>query len=170
MRKEKQLLFDEIEQNVSSAQGIIVTKYAQINPELSWSFRQELQKTGANFEVVKKRIFHKVSNEQKIDIPLEQMEGHIGIIYAGKDTIETTKAVFNFSKDNNNILEVVAGYFDQTVYGPSEMETISKMPSENEIKSQIIGLLETVPSQIVTIIQNLLTSPIHCLKNKAEQS
>ena len=66
MRKEKQLLLDEIKEQLEKSQSMIITKYHRIDPSLSWEFRGELKKAGSDYEVVKKRIFLKAAKKQAL--------------------------------------------------------------------------------------------------------
>lgn len=170
MRSEKQLLFHEIKDDVTSSKGIIVTNYKQIEPNQSWEFRQSLNNVGASLEVVKKRIFVKVAQDCGIDVTHDQLDGHIALILSGKDTIETTKTIFDFSKKNNELFGVLFGFFDERLYSPSEMKTLSTLPSQQEIRAQLLGLFEAPAQQTLGVIHSLLTSVIHCLENKAEKS
>lgn len=169
MRKEKQLLLDEIKDQITSSGAMIVTRYRHFAPDLSWSFRSDLKKNKGTFEVVKKRVFLKAAKEAGISINISELEGHIGLIFAQGDGIETTKTVFDFIKNNEGSLGVICGRFDNQLYSSDKVEALSKLPSKNEMRSQLLGLFEAPISQTLSVMESLLTSVLHCLENKSQK-
>ncbi|MBI3508142.1 MAG: 50S ribosomal protein L10, partial [Chlamydiia bacterium] len=59
MRKEKQLLLNEIKEKIDGAKAIFVTRYEKLEPNTSWQLRDRLHQAGCLFEVVRKRVFLK---------------------------------------------------------------------------------------------------------------
>jgi len=169
MRKEKQLLLDEIKEQIASSQSLIVTQYHRIAPNLSWDFRSELKKSGGNYEVVKKRIFVKAAKEAGVDLPDESLQGHIGLVLADDDGIAATKTVFDFAKDNKGALDVLCGFYENKFYTKEQTEALSKLPSKDEMRAQLLGLFEAPMSQTLSVMQSLLTSVMYCLDNKVKE-
>lgn len=169
MRKEKQLLLDEIKEHIASSQSLIVTQYHGIAPNLSWNFRSELKKSGGNYEVVKKRIFVKAAKEAGVDLPEESIQGHIGLVLASDDGITATKAVFDFAKDHKGALDVLFGFYENKFYTKEQTEALSQLPSKDEMRAQLLGLFEAPMSQTLSVMQSLLTSVMYCLENKIKE-
>ena len=168
MRAEKQFLLDEISEKLSS-KALILTRYQGLGPNVSYALRNELAKTGGAFSVVHKRVFLKAVAEKGIPIGKDELQGHIGIVSAGEDYVQTTKALYGFTKEHEGILEVIAGYFDGRLCNAKEVSAISKLPSEKEMRAQLVGLFEAPMSQMLSVMEALLTSVIHCLENKSKQ-
>lgn len=169
MRKEKQLLLDDIENMIKDSGSFIITDYHELTPNLSWEFRNELRKNNATFEAVKKRIFIKAIKNIGIDCSIEELKGHIGIVLADGDGIDATKSVFDFTKANKGFLDVLCGYFENRIYSSEEVKQLSKLPGKEEMRAQFLGLLEAPMSQTLAVIESLLTSVIHCLENKSQK-
>ncbi len=112
MRPEKQLLLDEIKQKLDGAKAFVLTRYTNLEPNISASFRQTLGKSGGSFEVVRKRIFLKAAQAAGIALDQKLLEGHIGIVFADVDAVQTTKAFFQFSGENENLFHVLGGQFE----------------------------------------------------------
>ncbi|NGX46428.1 MAG: 50S ribosomal protein L10 [Chlamydiae bacterium] len=168
MRSEKQLLLDEVKEKLSSAKALIFTQNIGLNPNLSYNLRCKLAETGGGYSVVHKRVFLKAAAEQGIVLEKDQLQGHIALVYAMEDSIETTKALYGFAKENKGFIEILAGYFDGRVCGPSDVTAISKLPSQDEMRAQLLGLFEAPMSQTLSVMESLLTSVIHCLENKSK--
>lgn len=166
MRKEKQLLLDEIKHKIESSTALLVTSYDKLSPTLSWDFAQELRKKDSSYEVVKKRIFIKAAQEAGVTLADESLEGNIGVVFIKGDTTDTTKTVFQFNKEREQFLKVLSGNFEGTVYSAEEVQALSTLPSKDEMRAQFLGLLEAPMAQTLSVMQSLLTSVMHCLENK----
>ena len=46
MRKEKQLLLNEIKEKIDASTAMIVTRYDKLEPNMSWRLRDQLGKVG----------------------------------------------------------------------------------------------------------------------------
>ncbi|MBS0648772.1 MAG: 50S ribosomal protein L10 [Verrucomicrobia bacterium] len=168
MRQEKQLLLDDIKGKISQAKGFVLARYSKMDPNLASQFRTALHETGGDFEVIRKRILLKAADAAGCTIDRALLEGHIGVIFADQDLFQTTKAVFKFKAENEEVLDVIGGRFEGKLYSAQDMEAISKLPTKQEMQAQFLGLLEAVPSQLLAVIDALLTSVGHALDNKSK--
>ncbi len=169
MRQEKQLLLDEMKDQIDKYQSFVIMQYAGLSANGANDLRVAVANTGGEIEVMRKRILVKAAKEAGVELDLSELEGHIGMVFAGEDPIETTKIIFKFSKDNDNALSVIGGRFDGQLYGAKDVEMLSKLPGKDEMRAQLLGTLEAPMSQTVSVMQSLLTSIMYCLENKSKQ-
>lgn len=166
MRQEKQLLLDDIRDKIAESKGFILTRYRKMNPNMASQFRFDLHKAGGDFEVMRKRILLKAAEAAGLTLDAAQLEGHIAVVFSMQDLLQTAKAVFKFKTDNEEVLEVIGGRFEGKLYSAKDVEALSKLPTKPEMQAQLLGLFEAVPSQLLGVIDALLTSTLHCLDNK----
>jgi large subunit ribosomal protein L10 len=169
MRSEKQLLLDDLKNRINKSEAMIVTKYDRFGPTASWNFSKKLHEFGGDFEVVKKRIFAKAMKECGMEINVNELEGHIGVVFVEKDAIGAAKATYDFSKENENLFKILSGKFEGKLCSSGDMEYISTLPSENEMKSQMLALFESPMSQLLSVIESSMTGVMFCLENKSKQ-
>ncbi|MBI2743493.1 MAG: 50S ribosomal protein L10 [Chlamydiales bacterium] len=170
MRPEKQLLLDEIKQKIDSSKAFVLTKYSRLSPNVSAHFRQSLGKSGGSFEVVRKRILIKAAQAAGISLDGETLKGHIGVVFADADVVQTTKAFYEFSKENAEVFQVLGGQFEGKIVSAKDVEQISKLPSQLEMRAQFLATLEAPLGQTLAVMQALLTSVIYCVENKSQSS
>ena len=170
MRPEKQLLLDEIEGKIKDSKAVIVTKYQKLSPDISWKLSNLAASKNCYFEAVKKRILKKALEKQGITMTMDQLPGHIGLFLMNCDPMEGTKLLFNFKKENGNIFEFISGQFEDKKYSSLELETLAKLPSMNEMRSQLLSIFEAPMTQTLSIMQNVLTGVPYCLENKSQKS
>ena len=168
MRPEKQLLLDEIKSKMDASHGMIVTSYQQLGPQISWNLCKQLSENDSLFEVVKKRIFLKATQEMGLPFTVQELKGHVGIVFISGDVSAAAKTIFQFSKENDDIISVLTGRIDGDICSSKDLEALSKLPSKDEMRAQFLGLIESPMSQTLAVMDSLLTSIIHCLENKSK--
>lgn len=169
MRNEKQFLLDEIKDQIDQFRSFVIMRYLGLKANSANAFRRDIAQMGGNVEVVRKRVLVKAAEAAGVSLDLNALEGHIALVFAGMDPIETTKVVFKYSKETNEAIKVIGGRFDGQLYGASQVEMLSKLPGKQEMRAQLLGTLEAPMSQTLAVMEALLTSVAYCLDNKSKQ-
>lgn len=169
MRDEKQFLLDEIKDQLADSSAFVLTSYQGISPNLTEEFRAAVYETGGLFKVVKKRVFLKAAEEAGVSVDKESLKGHIGIIYSGEDTVATTKAIYKFTKDNAGLMEVLGGLFEGKMCSPDDFKEISKLPSQEQMRAEFLGVLEAPMSGTVGAMEALLSGLVSCIDQKSQK-
>jgi large subunit ribosomal protein L10 len=170
MRKEKQLLLDEIKGNFEDFDSFVIFNYLGLTANAVGQFRRQVSILGGNLEMVRKRVLIKAAENIGIKLDLEALPGHIGIVFAGNDPIETAKVVFKFKEENaTKTLDVLGGRFDGKMYNGGDVEKLSKLPSKDEMRAQLLSVFEAPLSQTLSVMEAIVTSVVYCLDNKSKQ-
>jgi len=169
MRREKQFLLDEIKEQLEGSSTFLLTSYQRMDPNLTSEFRLSIFETGGLFKVVKKRVFLRAVAELGISVDTETLKGHIGIVYTGKDTVATTKVIYKFTTDHKGLIEVLGGMFEGKLCSPKDFNEISKLPSQEQMRAEFLGLLEAPMSGTVGAIEALLGGVVSCIDQKAQK-
>lgn len=168
MRHEKQLLLDEVREQISQNSSFVIMSYAGLKANDANLFRTDIAKAGGSVEVLRKRILLKAAEAVGIVLNIEDLPGHIGLVFAGSDPLETAKLVFKFRQDKNKVVDVIGGRFDGQLYNAAQMEMLSQLPSKDEMRAQLLATFEAPLSQTLAVFEALLTSVPHCLENKCQ--
>lgn len=169
MRKEKQLLLDEVKNQISQFDSFVIMRYLGLSANKANEFRREVAKGGGSVEIVRKRVLIKAAEAAGIVLDLATLPGHIGLVFAGKDPVETTKLVFKFSQENEKTIEVIGGRFEGQLYGADKVEMLSKLPGKDGMRALLLATLEAPMAQVLAVMEALLTSVVYCLDNKSKQ-
>lgn len=170
MRSEKQLLKQEITGKIERFDSFVIMQYKRFKANVANAFRRELkQKSGGEFEIVRKRVLLKAAEDAGISLDLSSLPGHIGVVFLGTDPIETTKIVFKFSQENEKVFGVLGGRFEGQYYTGEDVEKLSKLPSKDEMRAQFLSTLEAPMAQTLAVMDAVLSSVVYCLDNKTKQ-
>lgn len=169
MIKEKQLLLDEITQKIDPSVGFILTSYSTINANAMADFREKLVSAGGSFFAVKKRVFRKAAQAMDLKYELGELEGHLGLVVVEGSFLDATKALCAFSGENKEAIKILGGHFEGKKCSAGDVEQISKLPNQAEMRAQFLGLLEAPMSQTLATLEAIITSVIYCLDNKTKK-
>ena|SRR3990167_3377717 len=161
MRKEKQLLLNEMKEKIDASTAMLVTRYSKLEPNVSWKLRDLLGKSGNLFEVVQKRVFLKATEQSGIALDESKLEGHIGVVFITKDdAIKSAKAVLKFSEDHEGIMTVLYGQIEGKIIPGTEVEALSKLPGLDEMRAIMIGLFTSPMSQMLSVMEAAMAGPL----------
>ncbi len=170
MRKEKEYLLDAIDAQIKGSGSFVLMSYQGLSANLANDFRCEVEKMGGTVQMVRKRLLVKAAKGLGFEIQLEQLPGHIGVVQGGTDVLETTKYLFRFGKDHENMVNVIGGSFEGELHDAATMKQLSELPSKDEMRAQFLATLEAPLSQTLSTMQALLCSVLYCLENKSQKN
>ena len=170
MRPEKQLLLDEIHDQIKAYASFVILSYKGFTANVANDFRSEMIGLNCQYEVVRKRLLLKAAEKLDIGLTPQQIPGHIGLLLLDDDSIDALKKVFDYQKDLSNAVEVIGGHFNGQLLDAQEVEQMSKLPTKNEMRAQFLGLLEAPMAQTLSTMEALVCSVIYCLDNKAKEA
>lgn len=169
MRQDKQLLLNEIQDQIDHYGSFVMMRYENLNANKANGFREEVKKLGGTVEVMRKRILIKAAEAAGVSLELKALPGHIGLVYAMDDPIEMTKLVIKFGADNGKTIEVIGGRIDGQLYNAADVNALSKLPGKNEMRAQLLSVFEAPMAETLSVMQALLSSVVYCLDNKVKQ-
>lgn len=170
MRRDKQLLLDEIQGQIANTDSFVVMRYLKLTANKANAFRKEVAKLGGNVGVMRKRVLVKAAEAAGVPLNVKDLPGHIGLVYAMKDPLELTKLVVRFGEENDKTIEVVGGRIDGQLYNAADVNALSKLPGKDEMRAQLLSVFEAPMAQTLAVMDALLSSVVYCLDNKAKAS
>ena len=136
--------------------------------------RAQLRPLKCRHAVVKNSLVRYALKGAGIDgVDPKMLKGPVGLIVADNDDpVAPAKVIATLAKKFPQ-LKVRAGYVSQKWMTPADCETLSKLPSKQELMGKIVGLLYTLVSQPVAIAQaptRDMVLVVKALENKLKES
>lgn len=151
LRSQKKDFVAEIETICKESSAVIFTHYHGLTVSQITELRRKLRDNDANFKVVKNTLFKIAAKNANVEIDESMNKGPIAIAYS-KDPVGAAKGIVEFSKKNDS-LKLIAGVVDNAVMDVNAIKTLSKLPSLDELRGKIIGLLQAPASKLASISQ-----------------
>ena len=151
MSKEaKKNYVEEMKKNFSSNDSVMITQYQGLNVNELDALRNELRSKGILFKITKNRIT-KIAIKETEKKDLEKYFTGPTAAAISSDPISTAKILTKFSKANKK-LKIVAGYMDGKVLDDKEVSIIATLPTLDEARAKIVGILTAPAQKIVSIL------------------
>ena len=151
MNKEsKKNYVEEMKKNFTSNESVMIAQYQGLNVTELDELRKELRDKGILFKITKNRIT-KIAIK---DTPVKDLEKYFtGPTAAAisSDPITTAKILTKFAKSHEK-LKIVAGFMDGKVLDQKEVAIIATLPSLEEARAKIVGILATPAQKLVSIL------------------
>ena len=151
MRAEKQFLVDEVAAQLAASNYLLLANFTGVTVANSTSVRDQLRVLGAEYHIVKNSILNIAAKQANLPDLAAHLTGHTALVTGGNNPTGVAKVLVTFFKDFSK-LEVKAGVLDAKLLTKAEVEALSKLPSLDGIRAQLLSLLSTPASQIVRLL------------------
>ena len=143
----------KLAEKMKEAKIILLTDYRGISVADVTGLRATLRKSNSEYRVIKNNITKRAFAEAKIEGLEEMLEGPTAVIMNNEDYLETAKAIYNYSKENE-FYKIKGGVIEGKVMTAEEIITLAKLPSREQLLSMLAGaLLGTISKFAVAIDQ-----------------
>jgi len=151
MNKEaKKNYIEEMKKNFSSNEAVMIAQYQGLNVTELDELRKQLREKKILFKITKNRITKLALK----DSPVKDLEKYFTGPTAtamSSDAITTAKILTKFAKSHVN-LKIVAGFMDGKVLDEKEVAIIATLPSLEEARASIVGILAKPAQNLISIL------------------
>ena len=149
-REQKELFVKNLKSILSENSLVLVFHYRGMSMTDMTDLRVKSFNSGCNIKVTKNRLT-KLALEGTDKSELSELfDGPTAIAYSN-DPVELTKLLTNFAKNNSNLV-ILGGIMDNDILTVEKIEILSKLPSLEEIRAQLIGLISSPAQKIASVL------------------
>jgi len=167
MRPEKQFLVDEINSHLDKSDYVFVADYKRATvPDIA-SLRGQLAEEEAEFHVIKNNILKVAAKGRGFPELDEHLTGQNAIVIGGKNPSGVAKVLNKFFAKEDKI-EVKVGVLSNQRLGSDEVVALSKLPSIEALRAQLLGLLSQPAQQLVFVLNAVPQNVLNVLQAKVD--
>ena len=148
-QKEEQLAF--LKEAMANVEGMVLTSLKGLNVGEVTDLRRRLRAENVQLKVIKNTLAKKAFAETELSALADDFAGETAIAWSSEDAVAPAKIVMNFKKDKPDFI-VKAGFVSGERIDGDGVAQLSKLPSLDELRSKILGLLQAVPQKLVAQI------------------
>lgn len=135
----------------ASANSVVVTHYSGLSVAQLTQLRVDMAQAGAGFKVIKNRLA-KRALDGTVKTPMSDLlMGPTAIAYSD-DPVAAPKVVIDFAKKNEKLV-VIGGMMGETVLDPDGVKALASLPSLDELRGKIVGLLNAPATKVAGVLQ-----------------
>jgi len=150
-RTEKEELVSQMHQVFEDTSIVVVAHYSGLTVAEMGELRTQVRDAGANFKVTKNRLTRLALDGTKFKGIEDLFSGPTAIAYSD-DPVAAAKATVNFAKTNEKLV-VLGGALGEDILDVNAIKSLATLPSLDEIRGTIVGLLNAPATKIAGILQ-----------------
>ena len=148
-RAEKEIEIKELADRFANDELVVITHYSGMTVKQMSELRTELRKEGASFKVTKNTLAKVAIKGTKFEGIGEMLKGPTGVA-SSKDPFAAARIAYNFAKKNDKLV-ILGGAMGDKILDAKGVEMIAKLPTLNELRSKIVGLLQAPARNLVGV-------------------
>jgi large subunit ribosomal protein L10 len=166
-RTEKAELIETLQSTLSEAASVVVTHQTGLTVAESSDLRARMRAAGAGFKVTKNRLTKLALQGTKYENITELFSGPTAM-GTSTDPVAAAKVLVSFAKENDK-LTVVGGSLDGKVLDKAGVEALATLPSLDELRGKLVGLLVAPASQLARLSQAPAGKLARVIQARADQ-
>ena len=149
-REQKEIFIKNLKTILSENSLVLVFHYRGMSMTDMTELRVQSFNSGCNIKVTKNRLTKLALEGTDKSELTELFDGPTAIAYSN-DPVQLTKLLTNFAKNNSNLV-ILGGIMDNEILTVEKIEILSKLPSLEEIRAQLIGLVNSPAQKIASVL------------------
>jgi large subunit ribosomal protein L10 len=150
-RAEKEGFVSDIRDELSKSSTVIaVNRSFGITVGEMTKLRRDMRDAKSNFKVLKNTLARIAIKDSALEQLSSCFEGPTALAYSNSP-VEMSKVVSEFAKTNERFT-ILGGVMDGKFISPEGIKELASLPSLDELKARIVGLLQAVATKIVRTI------------------
>ena len=149
-KEQKKSYIADIANQFENSKAVMVTHYQGLTmPQLD-ELRSKMREHGIIFKITKNRITKLALEKTKCKELTNLFTGPTAVAF-GEDAIMSARILSKFAKEHEN-LKLIGGIMDNEVLDQAGVEKVANLPTLDEARANIIGILNASASKIVSIL------------------
>ena len=150
-RKQKEELVESLHKTFLNSQSVIVTHINGLTVSETTNLRSSMRNSNCKFKVTKNKIVKLALKNTKFE-HLDSLFTGPTAIGSSEDAIAPAKVLVDFTKESEKI-KIIGGGFETKSLSVDEINNLASLPSLDEVRSKLVGLLMAGPTKLVRTIK-----------------
>ena len=150
-KAKKAEVVEDLNSVFSKAGSVVVAHYSGMTVAQMSDLRQRMGAAGASFRVAKNRLAVRALKGTPIEGIAHLFKGPTGIAVSD-DPVAASKVAAAYAKDNDKLV-ILGGSVGTTELDAAGVKALATLPSLDELRGKIVGLLVAPATKIAGIVQ-----------------
>ena len=149
-RKQKEELVESLHETFLKSQSVIVTHISGLTVSETTNLRSKMRDAHCKFKVTKNKMVKLALKKTKFE-HLDSLFTGPTAIGSSEDAIAPAKVLVNFTRESEKI-KIIGGGVETKSLSIEEINNLASLPSLDEVRSKLVGLLMAGPTKLVRTI------------------
>jgi large subunit ribosomal protein L10 len=167
LRAEKAQVIDDLNEVFAKTGVVVLTHYKGLTVAEITDLRGRIRAAGASFRVTKNKLAQRAVDGTPFAVMAPLFTGPTAIAFSN-DPTAAPRIVAEFGKKNDK-LQIIGGGLSGSLLDAASVRALAELPSLDELRAKLIGLLNTPASRLVGLLQAPGGQIARVLAARAEQ-
>ena len=167
-RSEKAAVIEAIKARAEKAPFTVLTDFKGMSVEELTNLRVSLRKAGGEYHVVKNTLARIALTDGTHAAIKDKFHDNCGVAFGYDDPVAVAKALSDFAKQSK-LFELRCASLDGKALDAAQIDALAKLPGREQLLGQLLGTMNAVPTNFVSLFANLLRGLLYALKGIEEQ-
>jgi large subunit ribosomal protein L10 len=130
---------------------IVVAHYAGMTVAQMTDLRRRVKEAGGTVKVAKNRLAKLALRDTSAAGMADLFKGPTCVAYS-KDPVAAAKVTVTYSRENDKLV-ILGGAMGQTVLDPNGVKALADLPSLDELRAKLIGLIQAPMVKITRVVK-----------------
>ena len=153
-RAQKEAAVDDLKDRFGRATGVFVADYRGLTVDQVNHLRVKVRELGEGYEyqVAKNSLLRRATDGAGASAIAEHFTGPTAVAFCYAEPVGLAKVLVDYAKENE-AFELKAGFMDGQPLDTGEIATLATLPSLDELRGKIVGLLQAPAQKIAAVLQ-----------------
>ncbi len=166
-RSQKQKVVESLNRSLQSQSIVVITRQSGLTAGETADLRRKMRAAQASFKVTKNRLARLALKGTQFENLADLFKGPTAIA-SSADPVAAAKATVDYANQNEKLV-IVGGALGGKLLDPDGIKSLAKLPSLNELRGKILGMLKTPATRVATVLQVPAGQLARVLKAKADK-
>ena len=163
-KQQKKTLVAEVAKKIKTSKALVFANFKGVSVKDVTTVRKELTQSGSGWQVLKKTLLNIALKDAGIAIDVRKLQGQIGVAFS-HDEVTAAKVLAQFAKMNKDVpFTIAGGALGVKELSIDEVKALAKLPSQDELRAQLVGTLQAPISIFVRVLSGNLRGLVQALK------
>jgi ribosomal protein L10 len=154
-KKEKEIIVNNVLHSLKKCTALFIVNFEKINAFKVVELKKSLFKSNGQIVVVKNSLLSLAAKKNdSFRTIASSFQQQIALIYAFDDVFKTASVVNAFLKESTNI-KFKAGLINDVELSDRLFERVSKINSQNDLRSQVCGMLKNPIINLIAVLTQI---------------
>ena len=168
MRPEKASIVSELSEALKRSPFVLVTDYRGMKVADFGELRNRLTPARAEVHVVKNNFLKLAMADSGFPEVVDQFVGQTAVVTGEADVAPVAKIFKTFATEFK-LAALRVGFVDRAVLSTAELETLAELPTREILQAQLLGLLLSPATHLVSLFNQPAAALARLLSAKAEK-
>ncbi|MDP3957120.1 MAG: 50S ribosomal protein L10 [bacterium] len=163
-KQQKKTLVLEVAKKIKASKALVFANFKGVSVKDVTTVRKELTQSGSGWQVLKKTLLNIALKDAGITIDVRKLDGQIGVAFS-HDEVTAAKVLAEFANTHKTIpFTIEGGTLGVKELSIGEVNALAKLPSQDELRAQLVGTLQAPISSFVRVLSGNLSGLVQVLK------